>query len=76
MGTLMSRTPTQGDTLMRTIFFAHTGPMVRYDGDLIHINDLNPEFSTRWRMSRWEMVKFGFKAIAAGIFGSRTSQPI
>lgn len=52
---------------MRTIFFSHTGPMIKYGSGLIHISDLNPEVSTRWRMSRWEMVKLGFKSIVAAL---------
>ena len=51
----------------RTIFFDNTGPLVQYDGELLYVEDLNPQVETKWRMSRWEMIRFGFKAILAGI---------
>lgn len=50
---------------MTTIYFDQTGPLVRYDGEMLHIQDLNPEIETRWRMSRWDMVRFGLRAIRA-----------
>ena len=51
-----------------TIFFDHTGPLVRYDGEFLNIEDLNPQIETRWRMSRWEMAGFAVKALAAALF--------
>lgn len=48
-----------------TLYFHNTGPLVRYEDGLLHIEDLNPEMSTCWRMTRWEMVKLGFKSIFA-----------
>lgn len=50
-----------------TIYTDNTGPLVHYADGILHIEDLNPEVSTNWRMSRWEMVKLGFKAIFAAI---------
>lgn len=50
------------------IFTDETGPLVQYDGEFLNIEDLNPQIETRWRMSRWEMTRFAFKALVAAIF--------
>lgn len=52
---------------MTTLFLDHTGPLVRYDGDLLYIDDLNPQVETRWRMSRSEMFRFGWRCIVAAL---------
>jgi len=52
---------------MRTLFFRHTGEMLRYGGGTLHIADLNPEIATKWRMSRMEMLRVGLKFIVAAI---------
>jgi hypothetical protein len=52
---------------VKTIFSDATGPLVQYGGGTLYIADLNPEIETRWRMSRWEMVKFGFAALFAAL---------
>lgn len=54
---------------MTTIFFDATGPMVQYEASksLLHIADLNPEMKTQWRMSRVEMLKFGWRCIRAAL---------
>jgi hypothetical protein len=48
-----------------TLFWSHTGPLVRYEGGVLHIHDLNPEVKTQWRMSRFTMFKFGLRALWA-----------
>lgn len=48
---------------MATIYWHETGPLVRYMGGFLLIHTLNPEMKTKWRMSRWEMVKFGLRCI-------------
>lgn len=53
------------------LFWDEAGPAVLYREGLLHIEDLNPHVETRWRMSRWEMVKFGVKAVFAGMFSPR-----
>lgn len=59
--------------MRHTLFVHQTGPLVQFDGRLLHIEDLNPHVQTRWRMSRWEMVRFGLKTIWAGLrFGGRS----
>ena len=52
---------------MKNIFWHETGPLVQYDGKVIRIEDLNPHVETTWRMSRWEMFAFGFRAIVASV---------
>lgn len=52
---------------MKTIFFSNEGPLVQFDGKLLRIEDLNPHVETKWRMSRWEMLIFGMKAILAAL---------
>ena len=51
----------------RTIYFHNTGPLIRYDAETLHIEDLNPQQSMRWRMSRWEMFKIGVRSIVAAL---------
>lgn len=53
-----------------TIFMDATGPLVQFDGEILSISDLNPEQHMRWRMSRVEMLRFGFKAILSAIVAS------
>lgn len=45
------------------LFFAHEGPMIHYEKGILYIQDLNPEIKTQWRMSRKEMVVFGWNCI-------------
>jgi hypothetical protein len=55
-----------------TLFWNPTGPLMRYDADgVLHIEDLNPDFKTKWRMSRMEMLALGWRCIMAGL-GRRT----
>ena len=37
------------------IFWHATGPRIRYVGEVLYIDDLNPENHIKWRMGRWEM---------------------
>jgi hypothetical protein len=53
-----------------TIYWHQTGPAIRYDGSLLVIEDLNPELRTQWRMSRWEMVRTGWRFIWAARLSS------
>lgn len=50
------------------ILFCHpTGPLLVYKTGFLHIADLNPELSTRWRMSRFEMLALGWRCIVAAL---------
>jgi hypothetical protein len=46
-----------------TIFWHWTGPLVKYEGGFLHIEVLNPEMKTKWRMSRSAMLRFGWRSI-------------
>lgn len=50
-----------------TIYWHRTGPLVKYSDGVLHVKTLNPQIKTKWRMSRWEMVKFAFRALRAGL---------
>jgi hypothetical protein len=50
-----------------TLYFDQTGPMIRYDGDMLYVSDLNPELETKWRMSRGELLKFAARCIRAAL---------
>ena len=46
-----------------TIYWHKTGPLVQYIDGALMIDDLNPQVSTKWRMSRWEMIKFAWRSL-------------
>jgi hypothetical protein len=56
------------------LFWHHTGPLLKYergthnDGTL-HVEDLNPQIKTKWRVSRTEMFKLGARCIWAALRG-------
>ena len=50
-----------------TLFWHQTGPLLRYEGGFLNVEDLNPEMKTKWTMSRWEMFKLGWRCAVAAI---------
>ena len=50
-----------------TLFWNSAGPLIRYAEGILHVEDLNPEVKTKWRMSRIEMVALGWRCIIAAI---------
>jgi hypothetical protein len=52
-------------SLMETLHFDHTGPMIRYDRaqKTLHVADLNPQMETRWHMGRLDMLRTGWRFI-------------
>lgn len=52
-----------------TLFSHETGPLVYYTGGTFGVEDLNPEGRMRWRMSRKEMLSFGWRCIIAALRG-------
>lgn len=52
---------------MKTIYFCHSGPMVRYGGGSLCIDDLNPERHMTWRMSRLQMLRVGWRCFVASL---------
>jgi hypothetical protein len=52
-----------------TIFWDPAGPLVKYDHGILAIEDLNPEAKLRWRMSRMEMLRLGWRCVIAAVRG-------
>lgn len=50
-----------------TLFWHPTGPLLKYTDKMLYIEDLNPQINTRWRMSRWEMLRLGCRCIWAAV---------
>lgn len=50
-----------------TLFWHGTGPLLKYESGMLHVEDLNPEVKTKWRMSRGEMFKLGWRCMLAAI---------
>jgi hypothetical protein len=50
-----------------TLFWHPTGPMLRYREGLLHVSDLNPQIETQWTMTRWEMLRLGWRCIMAAL---------
>jgi hypothetical protein len=50
-----------------TLFWHQTGPLLKYVEGTLFIEDLNPEIKTRWRMSRIEMLRLGWRCIYAAL---------
>jgi len=48
-----------------TIFWDKTGPLIKYDGELLVIESLNPQQHIQWCMSRWEMLRTGLRFMLA-----------
>lgn len=48
-----------------TLFRHSTGPMMKYVGGVLYIDDLNPESHLAWRMTRWEMFRTGLQFLVA-----------
>lgn len=47
------------------LFTDPTGPKLTYENGMLHVADLNPQIETRWRMTRWDMLKLGWRCIKA-----------
>jgi hypothetical protein len=48
--------------------FCHsTGPLIKYERGFLFISDLNPEMKTKWRMSRGEMLRVGWRFLWAAL---------
>jgi len=52
-----------------TLFWRPCGPLLRYKAGVLHIEDLNPQVSTKWRMSRWEMFRLSMRCLRAACTG-------
>lgn len=50
------------------LYTHRTGPLIKYAGGVLHVEDLNPEVKTQWRMSRLEMLALAWRSLIAGLF--------
>jgi len=50
-----------------TLFWHSTGPLMYYTDGTFGVEDLNPEAKMRWRMSRWDMMRLGWRCILAAL---------
>jgi len=48
-----------------TLFWHSTGPLIRYEHGVLRVESLNPEKAVRFRMSRWEMFRLGWRCLGA-----------
>jgi hypothetical protein len=48
-----------------TLFWHSSGPLLRYEDGLLHVEDLNPHVETKWRMSRSEMLALAWRCLLA-----------
>lgn len=44
------------------------GPEITYDGDHLHVEDINPSWTAEWKLTRWEMAVMGMRLIGAALF--------
>jgi hypothetical protein len=52
---------------MKTLYWHQTGPLMRHDGKMLHVENLNPQIETRWSMNRWQMFRLGLRCILASL---------
>lgn len=52
---------------MKNLLFTAWGPHLRFDGRLVHVEDINPHWEAKWDLTRWEMLKLGASLIFAAI---------
>lgn len=50
-----------------TIFWHPTGPLMRYEDEMLRVEDLNPEIKTQWRMTRRERFMTGLRFIVSAL---------
>lgn len=51
-----------------TIYWNETGPLLRYGDEHLRIEDLNPQISVRWRLSRLERLAIAWGFFKAAVF--------
>lgn len=49
------------------IHMHHTGPLLKYGGGFLRVEDLNPEIKTKWRMGRLDMLKMAWRSLVAAV---------
>lgn len=51
----------------RTLYWHETGPLIAYGDGTLFIADLNPQVETKWRMSRGEMFRLGWRIMLSAV---------
>lgn len=51
--------------MQNPILFTNWGPTIGYDRGYLHVEDINPHWETKWKLSRWEMMMMGARLIIA-----------
>ena len=51
-----------------TLFWAETGPLLRYEHGILRVESLNPHQAVRFRMSRVEMIRLGWRCLLASVW--------
>lgn len=49
------------------LFWHPAGPLLMYVNGVLHVEDLNQQVQTCWRMSRVEMFKLGWRCLIAAV---------
>jgi hypothetical protein len=49
------------------LYFCESGPLITFADGVLRVEDLNPQVETKWRMTRWEMIKTGMRFLRAGL---------
>jgi len=52
-----------------TLFWHSTGPLIDYNGGVLRVESLNPQTVVRFRMSRGEMFRLGWRCLVAMLKG-------
>lgn len=50
-----------------TVLFTNWGPHVWHDGQLLHVEDINPPLETKWRLTRGEMLRMAWRLVVAAV---------
>ena len=56
-------------TPKKVLYWHETGPLVAREGQDLWVEDLNPQTTIRFRMTRWELARMGIRAVWAAIRG-------
>jgi hypothetical protein len=59
--------PDPRPVMSRKLFYDPCGPYLAYCDGTLHVADLNPEWSARWKVSRGELFRIGLRCIRAAL---------
>lgn len=52
---------------MKRILWTEWGPEIKYDGNVLYVEDINPHRVMKWRLSRKEVFKMGMALVLGAI---------